>query len=358
MTVRKPVPDDEILLADYDFDLPAERIAREPARPRDTSRLLIVDRSTRRKTDGSFQYLADHLAPGDLLVLNNTRVLAARVLGTLQRTGRGVEVLFVHPLPGGAWAAMLRPGRRVRDGDRVAVAGPDAEAGPHVRIGSRGARGLRTVRLEPPADVYTMLDRCGHVPLPPYIDRPDLPADRDDYQTVYASVPGAVAAPTAGLHLTRRVLARLRRRGVEIAELTLHVGAGTFTPVRIPNARDHRLHAERFEIPPATADALNRARDENRRIVAVGTTTTRTLEHVVGRHGRFVAGGGETDLYILPGHRFRAVGGLLTNFHLPRSTLMLLVSAFAGRGLVLEAYAHAIARGYRFYSYGDATLFL
>ncbi len=358
MTIGKTVPDDEILVADYDFDLPADRIAREPARPRDAARLLIVERSTRRKTDASFRRLADHLARGDLLVVNNTRVLAARILGTLQRTGRRVEVLFVHPLAEGAWAAMLRPGRRVREGDRVAIAVPGAADGPDVRIGGWGAPGLRTVTLEPPADVYAMLDRYGHVPLPPYIDRPDHPADRDDYQTVYARIPGAVAAPTAGLHFTPRVLARLRRRGVEVAELTLHVGAGTFTPVRGPNARDHRLQAERFDIPPATAAALNRARDEKRRIVAVGTTTTRTLEHVVERHGRFVAGEGETDLYILPGHRFRAVGGLLTNFHLPRSTLMLLVSAFAGRERVLEAYAHAIERGYRFYSYGDATLFL
>jgi S-adenosylmethionine:tRNA ribosyltransferase-isomerase len=362
MTGEHPIPHDEIRLDDYDFELPVGQIAREPAHPRDTSRLLVVDRPTRRQTDSSFENLAQHLDHGDLLVLNNTRVVNARVLGRLERTGRRVEILFADPIAGGSWAAMVHPARRVRQGDRVVVDGGNenvvagANVDLYIKVGGPHEHGLRIVTLESDLTVDELLEGYGHIPLPPYLDREDQPRDRTDYQTVYARNQGAIAAPTAGLHFTEQVFARLGERGVETAELTLHVGIGTFTPVRTPNARDHQLKPERFEIPETTAESLERARADGRRIVAVGTTTTRTLEYVLRRHGRFVPGKGETDLYILPGHRFDAVGGLLTNFHLPRSTLLLLVSAFAGRDLVLEAYLGAVERGYRFYSYGDATL--
>ena len=348
----------QIPLDDFDFELSNSQIAREPVRPRDASRLLVVNRSTGDWADSTFRKLSDHLSPGDLLVVNDTRVVNARVLGTLERTGRDVEVLFADPIEGNTWAAMLHPGRRIRSDDRIAVEAAGGRV--YIKVGNQVDHGLREVTLEATSDltVAGFLDEYGHTPLPPYIDRDDNASDRTDYQTVYARHEGAIAAPTAGLHFTDEVFAALEARGIETARLTLHVGIGTFLPVRTPNAREHRLRPERFEIPEPTAEALNRARAEGRRIIAVGTTTTRTLEYLVARDGRFVPGTGQTDLYILPGHRFRAVDGLLTNFHLPRSTLLLLVAAFAGHDVVMDAYRHAIHAGYRFYSFGDATLFV
>lgn len=351
--VRPPIP-----LDDFDFDIENSQIAREPVRPRDASRMLVVDRSTGNWTDSRFRSLGDHLSPGDLLVINDARVVNARILGTLERTGRDVEVLFASPIDGNTWAAMLHPGRRIRSDDRIVV-----EAGGkniYLKIGKQVDHGLREVTLGATSNltVAEFLDKYGHMPLPPYIDRDDNASDRTDYQTVYARHEGAIAAPTAGLHFTDEVFAALEARGIETARLTLHVGIGTFLPVRTPNARDHHLVPERFEMPDRTAEALNRARAQGRRTIAVGTTTTRTLEYLMARDGRFVPGTGETDLYILPGHRFRAVDGLLTNFHLPRSTLLLLVVAFAGHNVVMEAYRHAIETGYRFYSFGDAALFV
>ncbi len=342
-------------LADYDYELSSNRIAETPARPRDRSRLLLVDRFHHTWTDSTFDRLASHLNWGDLLVLNNTRVLKARLFGTLERTGRSVEILFAVPIDRHSWEALLQPGRRVREGDRIAL-----ENSLVLEAGIRGAHGLRTLSLTDASGptILEILEKDGHLPLPPYMERDDRAEDATDYQTVYANRDGAIAAPTAGLHFSAKVFASLKAAGIQTAELTLHVGIGTFIPVRTDDPAQHQLKAERFEISEATAEQLNEARAEGRRIVAVGTTTTRTLEHVLAKHGRFRAGRGETDLYILPGHRFAAVDGLLTNFHLPRSTLLLLVSAFASRNLVFDAYGHAIDHGYRFYSYGDCTLFL
>jgi len=342
-------------MADYDYELPSNRIAETPSRPRDRSRLLLVDRPHRTWMDSTFDQLASHLRPRDLLVLNNTRVLKARLFGTLERTGRSVEILFAEPIDLHSWEALLQPRRRVREGDRIALAN-----GLVLEAGARGAHGLRTLSMIDPSGptVLEVLEKDGHLPLPPYMERADRPEDATDYQTVYANRDGAIAAPTAGLHFSTNVFASLEAAGIQTAELTLHVGIGTFIPIRVDDPAQHKLKAERFEISDTAAEQLNRARAEGRRIVAVGTTTTRTLEHVLAKHGRFRAGSGETDLYILPGHRFGAVDGLLTNFHLPRSTLLLLVSAFASRNLVFGAYRHAIDQGYRFYSYGDCTLFL
>lgn len=341
-------------LSDFDYALPAGRIADEPVRPRDASRLLVVDRKTRRWTDSAFGNLATHLEESDLLVLNNTRVLKARLLGTLERTGRRVEILFANPISRHSWEVMLGPGRRIRQGDPITL-----EGGIRLEVGNRKDHGLRELRvIQSDRSIRDVLDEQGHLPLPPYIERPDRIEDETDYQTVYGTQTGAIAAPTAGLHFSDKIFRSLRERGIETVELTLHVGVGTFIPVRTEDPARHRLKPERFEISEQAADALDRAHREGRRVIAVGTTTTRTLEYVFREHGRFVAVSGETDLYILPGFRFRAVHGLLTNFHLPRSTLLLLVAGFASRDLVLDVYRHAIDTGYRFYSYGDCTLFL
>jgi S-adenosylmethionine:tRNA ribosyltransferase-isomerase len=312
----------------------------------------------------TFAELPDILRPGDLLVTNRSRVFPARLLGRRQGGGEA-EILLVRRLHADLWDAMVRPGRRLRPGAVVDVA-----PGLSVRIEGEGAgvgasaageavrsSPLRRVRLlldELSADAA--LERHGHVPLPPYIRRADAPSDRDRYQTVYAREGGSVAAPTAGLHFTNTLLDRLRERGIERAELVLHVGPGTFRPVEASDVREHRVDPERFTIPEDTAAAVDRARAEGRRVVAVGTTATRALESALDPRGRLRPGDAETDLVIVPGFRFRAVDALVTNFHLPRSSLLLLVSALGGRERVLRAYAEAVRRGYRFYSYGDAML--
>jgi S-adenosylmethionine:tRNA ribosyltransferase-isomerase len=341
--------------AHIEYDLPPDLIASEPARPRDSSRLLVVDRKTQTWRDSTFGTFADCLEPGDTLVLNNTRVVNARLFGTLGRTGRRVEILFAAPNPDGSWDALLSGSRRIRQADLITL-----DDGSTLLVGPPTSTGLRNLRLSADSarTIPELLEAEGRIPLPPYIERGPRPADARDYQTVFASAAGAVAAPTAGLHFTSDVFRALRERRVEVVELTLHVGVGTFTPVRTPDPRNHTLQPERYEISAETAEALNRARAQKRRILAVGTTTTRTLEHQIAAYGRFEPRNGTTDLYILPGYRFQAIDGLLTNFHLPRSTLILLVAAFAGRDLVLDAYRHAIESRYRFYSYGDCCLFL
>jgi len=344
-------------LSDFDYDLPPDRIAAEPVRPRDRSRLLLIDRRSGRLTDSTFRHLPSHLSEADLLVVNNTRVMKARVYGTLERSGRNVEILFANPKSDTAWEAMLRPGKRVRDGDRILVG-----ESTRLSVGERRDHGLRLLEIEQSPSSSTTVPELlachGHVPLPPYIDREDQESDETDYQTVYGTHSGAIAAPTAGLHFTPEVLASLEERGIELCELTLHVGIGTFLPVRTSDLTQHHLKPEQYVITPETADALNRAQGARRRIIAVGTTTTRTLEYAFRRHGKFIPETGEADLYILPGFRFGVVDGLLTNFHLPRSTLLFLVSAFASRAVVLDAYNHALDNDYRFYSYGDCTLFI
>lgn len=344
-------------LSDFDYELPSERIAREPARPRDASRMLVLDRRTGRCADSVFRDLPQFLRASDVLVLNDTRVIRARIQGKLEKpagTSRQVEVLFASPVRDAAWEVMCKPGKRIRPGDRIVFADGKRVG----RFGELRDHGLRLLELDSREPVEAFLEQHGHIPLPPYMDRPDTAADAVDYQTVYSAAAGAVAAPTAGLHFTGSMLERLKAGGVEILKITLHVGIGTFLPVRSEDPRHHILRPERFEVTPETAGRLNIARNEGRRVIAVGTTATRTLEHVIGLHGQFAAGKGEASLYILPGYEFKAVGGMLTNFHLPKSTLLMLVAAFTNRETILNAYRHAVGNHYRFYSYGDCMLIL
>ena len=332
------------------YDLPPELIAQTPAEPRDASRLLAVDRARRTWRDHRFRDLVDLLKPGDCLVANRSRVIPARLLGAAEADGHPVELLLVRPVGPARWEALVRPGRRCRPGARIAVG-----AAARATVVGDGAEGARIVEIDAPWPVRELLERHGLPPLPPYIAGYDAPKpeDRERYQTVYAREEGSIAAPTAGLHFTEDLLRRLAARGIEFHALVLHVGPGTFRPLR---DGDERLAPEAAEILEATAAAVNRARGEGRRVVAVGTTATRALEWAVDAGGRVAARSGAADLFIRPGHCFRAVDALVTNFHLPRSTLLLLAEAFCGRDLLLHAYRHAVAERYRFYSYGDAML--
>ena len=359
-----------MLLQEFDYPLPSELIAQRPLPERDGSRLLVLDRAAAAFQDRAFRELPQILSPGDLLVFNNTKVFPARLLGrrrgsTAQSIGKRnpaageyltaeVELLLTRQESEDVWQGLVHPGRKVRTGEVLIFGGGDLEA----EVIGRGEYGVRRVRLRArEGSIDAAIDRLGHMPLPPYIRRPDEPDDRETYQTVYAKVRGAVAAPTAGFHFTERVLGALAACGIETCEITLHVGLGTFQPVRTDHVEEHRMEAERFEISESAAGTINRAVEEGRRVIAVGTTSVRTLESVAREHkGRVVAGRGDTNLFIFPSFQFRVVRALLTNFHLPKSTLLMLVSAFAGRELILRAYQHAIAERYRFYSYGDCML--
>jgi S-adenosylmethionine:tRNA ribosyltransferase-isomerase len=355
-----------VLVSDFDYHLPDDLIAQEPLPDRASSRLLHLSRATGELRDRAFRDLPGLLRAGDLLVLNDTRVFPARLFG--RRSGaraqpvsprnpaareflKGrVEVLLTRRVSDWEWEALVRPGRKLGVGERITFDGGELEA----ELIARGDFGERRLRFAPVADFFSALDRAGHVPLPPYIARADRPADRDRYQTVYARERGSVAAPTAGLHFTPEILERLGTRGVQTSHVTLHVGLGTFQPVHAERVEDHKLHAESYRIDAAAAQAINAALDAGRRIVAVGTTTVRTLEFsALQNKGRVAAESGEANLFIYPGFRFQITGALLTNFHLPRSTLLMLVAAFAGRERTLAAYAHAVRERYRFYSYGD-----
>jgi S-adenosylmethionine:tRNA ribosyltransferase-isomerase len=359
---------------EFDFDLPRELIAQEPSPERGGARLLVLSRATGAIEHATIADLPSLLMPGDVMVVNDTRVFPARLLGRRVPSGGRVECLLVKPVPGtcqvgarhvpgtegtGAtetWEALMHPGQKLKPGARVVFEGTQIL---HGEVLERHFFGRRLIRLwtGDGSPVAAAVDAIGHMPLPPYIARDDRPSDRERYQTVFAHDRGSVAAPTAGLHFNHRLLDDLGERGIEVVRITLHVGYGTFQPVRVARVEDHHVDAERYEVTAAAAAAVNRALDERRRIVAVGTTTTRTLEAVAERHGgRLAAGRGETDLFIYPGFAFRVVGALLTNFHLPQSSLLMLVSAFAGRERVLAAYREAVARRYRFYSYGDAML--
>jgi len=351
----------ELRVAEFDFDLPEELIAQQPPAERGLSRMLVVDRATGALRDGSFAELPSLLKPGDLLVLNDSRVIPARLYArrTLLRdhekpTGR-IEVLLTEPAGNNEWRALVRPGRKVAIGERLVF--PDAADATvlEAEVLERGKFGERLMRFAPVEDFFAVLERIGHMPLPPYIHRPDAGADRERYQTVFARERGSVAAPTAGLHFTPAMLEAVTARGVEIARVTLHVGLGTFAPLRVERVDEVRLHRERYSLSAETAEAVNRARREGRRIVAVGTTTVRTLEAAAqaAGGGELRAHGGETEIFISPGFEFKVVSGLLTNFHLPQSSLLMLVSAFAGRERVLAAYRHAVEQRYRFFSYGD-----
>lgn len=359
-------------LDEFDYPLPTELIAQRPLEERDASRMLLLDRAAGTIVDRAFRELPSILRPGDLLVFNNTKVFPARLLGHRHGVGaqpisphnpaaceylKGeVELMLTRHLGGDEWEGLVHPGRKIRNGEILIFGDHELNA----EVIGRGEFGLRRVRLRArEGSVGAAIDRLGHVPLPPYIRRPDEAADRTTYQTVYAKARGAVAAPTAGLHFTQRVLDELRVCGVESCEITLHVGLGTFQPVRTDQVELHHMESERFEISDAAARAINRALEDRRRIVAIGTTSVRTLEHVAHEHDRkIVAGRGETSLFIIPGFEFQVVGALLTNFHLPKSTLLMLVSAFTGRELTLAAYDQAVRERYRFYSYGDCMLIL
>ncbi len=336
-------------LADFDYTLPPDLIAQRPVSPRDASRLLVLDRATGRITHRIFREIGDYLRAGDVLALNDTRVLPARLRGRRRGSGGAVEVLLLRPATDGAWEALVRPGRRLRPGVVVEV-GPEGTA---VEIGERLAGGRRMVRLPSGGTMMDLMRRAGEAPLPPYIRRPV--ENPDDYQTVYARIDGAVAAPTAGLHFTPELLERLRAQGVETVTLTLHVGPGTFQPVLSDDITAHRMEGEHYTIAPEAAETINARRG---RLVAVGTTTVRALETAALPDGRMAAGSGWTELFILPGFQFHVTEALVTNFHLPRTTLLMLVSAFAGRETILRAYAEAIRERYRFYSFGDATIIL
>lgn len=348
-------------VADFDFELPAELIAQQPPEERGQSRMLVMDRATGALKDAMFVDFHSLLSPGDLLVLNDSRVIPARLYArrTLRRerekpTGR-IEVMLTEPAGENEWRALVRPGRKVAIGERLEFRAPCGEIVLEAEVLERGQFGERLLRFEPVDDFFAVLERIGHMPLPPYIRRDDAHADRERYQTVFAQERGSVAAPTAGLHFTPQVLDALAAQGVEAARVTLHVGLGTFAPLRVESVDEVRLHRERYTLSAGTAEAVNRAVRERRRIVAVGTTVVRTLEHCAlqADGGALKAHSGETEIFISPGFQFRLVGALLTNFHLPQSSLLMLVSAFAGRERVLAAYEHAVEQRYRFFSYGD-----
>lgn len=338
----------------FDYELPDELIARYPVDVRDSSRLLVLDRATDTLTHRRFADIIDYVEPGDVLVLNETRVIPARLLGR-RASGAPAEVLLLQPVAGDdtTWSALVRPGARLRPGTRVTIADDFT-----VEVLDVLPDGARVVRLLTGPSVREALERHGHMPLPPYIGRPDEPGDRERYQTVYARAEGSVAAPTAGLHFTPHLLTALEASGVRLVRLVLHVGAGTFRPVDVEDPAEHPMHAERYEVSEEAAGAINAARAAGGRVWAVGTTVTRTLESVADETGCIRAGSGETKLFIRPGYIFRVVDRLITNFHLPRSTLLMLVAAFGGYERVMHAYRVAVAERYRFYSYGDAMAIL
>ena len=341
---------EHLQLSDFDFDLPEDLIAQTPAEDRDRSRLLVMDRRTGAVSHRVFSHIEAMLVPGDLLVLNDTKVFPCRIPAKKSGGGRA-EIFLLEEKGINLWHALVRGG--IDGGKRVVVAeGIEAEV-----VGEAG-EGVKLVRFLGVPDIRARLDELGRTPLPPYIKREPVAGDAGRYQTVYARAEGAVAAPTAGLHFTPALLQRLRDRGVEPAMITLHVGPGTFQPVRATNIVEHRMHPERFTVPVDAAMQIERARSEGRRIIAVGTTCVRTLETSAQAEGKVHAGEGTSELFIYPGYRFRVVDGMITNFHLPKSTLLMLVAAFAGRENTLKAYRTAIEQRYRFYSYGDAMLII
>jgi S-adenosylmethionine:tRNA ribosyltransferase-isomerase len=368
-----------VLVSDFQYSLPDELIAQEPLQERTASRMLRLDRHTGQIEHRQFRDLPSLLEPGDLVVLNNTRVFPARLYG--HRSGSKaqslsaqnpasraflkdqVEVLLTRQVcqEPNEWECLVRPGRKIGIGERLFF-GEAAQdrVGPRfladelvAEVIARGSFGERRIRFSPVSDFFERIENLGHIPLPPYIAREDSSADRDRYQTVYARERGSVAAPTAGLHFTPEIIGQMKERGIETAEITLHVGLGTFQPVHVEKVEEHKLHREDYEICDKAAEKINRALDEKRRVIAIGTTTVRTLEYSARESGRVQARRGEADLFIYPGFQFRVAGAMLTNFHLPQSTLLMLVCAFGGQEQVLAAYRQAVEQKYRFYSYGD-----
>lgn len=338
--------------SDFDYHLPEDQIAQTPAYPRDSSRMLVIHRPGGKMEHRVFRDIGDYLQPGDLLVVNRTRVIPARLIGR-KDTGARVEVMLLKRLDLTRWETLVRPGRKILPGTRLVFGEGRLTAVCEEKVHATGGRILEFSFQGVFEDI---LEELGTMPLPPYIT--SKLEDQERYQTVYAREKGSAAAPTAGLHFTRELLDRLDRKGVQRAEVLLHVGLGTFRPVSADDIREHRMHEEWYQVPEETARMLRQARQEGRRIIAVGTTTVRTLEALVEERGGFEAHSGETDIFIYPGYSFRAIDGMITNFHLPKSTLVMLVSAFLGRERTLEAYQEAVRQGYRFFSFGDSMMIL
>jgi S-adenosylmethionine:tRNA ribosyltransferase-isomerase len=339
-----------MLLDEFDYYLPDELISQKPSDRRDASRLMVVDRRTGSIDETLFSDIVDRFRTGDLLVINETRVIPARLHGHKESGGR-VEVFLVRKLavPGECWQCLVKASKAPKPGTRIFF-----DEGMQACVGERDDESLWTMSFTPVTGFEELLERVGSIPLPPYIRRAAEQHDVERYQTVFARVKGAVAAPTAGLHMTSDLLAALRAKGVEIAPLTLHVGLGTFLPVRVTDLRNHRMHREFFSIPLATSSAVTAAKRDGRRVVALGTTSARALEHAATDDGALQAGDGDTEIFIYPGYRFKVVDALITNYHLPKSTLLMMVAAFSGTDLMLHAYEEAVRRRFRFYSYGDA----
>ena len=340
-------------LTDYDYDLPDALIAQQPCSQRDASRLMVVDRQTRKIHHTQFSQIGEFLPARSLLVTNNTKVIPARLIGRKLATGGKIELLLTRQKGANTWEALVKPGKRVTHGTRVVF----GEGVLTAKILAKSPLGLYTVRFKYDGDFQQILAQVGRVPLPPYIKREPTRTDKEEYQCVYAKEAGAIAAPTAGLHFTLELIDKLKRDGIHRVALTLHVGLGTFQPVKVEDIEMHKMHSEYFELSQTSANQINAAKGEGRKIVAVGTTSVRALE-TVASNCDVNPYQGYTDIFIYPGYQFKVVDGLVTNFHLPKSTLLMLVSAFAGHGFILEAYQEAIAHKYRFYSYGDAMLIL
>jgi len=342
-----------VKLSDFDFSLPPELIAQHPLPERAASRLLVLHKANGVIDHRQFPDALSYLNSGDVLVLNDTKVLPARLMGRKAKTGAAVEIVLLKPLSHPLeWEVLARPGKRLGVGTTVEFGQGEMSA---VVLGDTAAGG-KTIRFAVEGDLQAALDRLGQVPLPPYIK--EQLSDKERYQTVYSKHLGSVAAPTAGLHFTTDLLERIKDKGIVVAFLTLHIGLGTFRPVQVEDIAEHKMHSEYYEVPASTAEAINRARENGKRVIVVGTTPLRTLETIADEAGRVQAVSGWTDIFIYPGHRFRAVDGLITNFHLPKSTLIMLVSALAGTENVRRAYQEAIAARYRFFSFGDAMLII
>ena len=342
----------ELRKSDFYFDLPQELIAQDPLEDRSASRLLVLDRMSGAVSHHVFREVIDYLNPGDCLVLNNTKVIPARLLGEREGTGAHVEVLLLKRREGDVWETLVKPGRKCRPGTRLVFGDGTLRA----EVLETVEEGNRLIHFEYEGIWEEVLDRLGEMPLPPYITH--KLQDRNRYQTVYARYEGSAAAPTAGLHFTKELLTRIEEKGVDIAYVTLHVGLGTFRPVKEEDVLKHHMHSEYYQVTEEAAGCINRAKERGGRIICVGTTSCRTVESAAGEDGRVIPGCDNTEIFIYPGYRFKVLDGLITNFHLPESTLVMLVSALAGREHVLEAYGAAIRERYRFFSFGDAMLIL
>ena len=344
-----------MLISEFDFELPANLIAQEPLQKRENSRMLVLDRADKTIADAHFYDFTKFINASDVIVLNNTKVFPARLFGATE-TGAKVEIFLVKEIENEKWETLARPAKRLKTGKKI-VFNEHLSA----KVLDRTEEGRVVLEFSADGDFDEILDRTGKTPLPPYIRRDgddDFDQDRERYQTVFARERGAIAAPTAGLHFTPQILEEIKNIGATICEITLHVGYGTFEPVRVEDLSQHKVLPENYEISNETAEILNKAKAENRRIIAIGTTTTRCLETSISKNGKFIAESSKAELTITPGYKFKAVGGLLTNFHLPKSSLLVLVSTFAGHEFIINAYKHAVASEYRFYSYGDCMLIL